>query len=453
MDIRLSSNDLALQPSTRKLLQRMLSPLCGMDKGISFGLRGASDPAFLSAGAELTGVHNLLNEPPPKDGAYHIGGSGIVREEALIRVLAETTERYAQVVSELSAAHPVTMASYEALAARGERIVDGSKLNFFSDEQFARPGFPFQRFQSDSPLGWIKAPMLTEDGAMWVPGQLLILGYRQKPDAAEKWLLSAVTTGTAAHTTPQMALRNAILELIQIDAAMGHWYSAAQAQRIILDDRVCAVSNLIARHFDAQDVQPEFYWLPCPGMDVKTIACLFRGQPGQIPSTALGLGCDMGLPQAMYKALLEAVGVVNMAKIVLLHETLDDQGNGRLKLDPQHIYDLDLNVAYYALPENRPLIERKFSHGLTIPAAELPPDGPQDTKAALSDLVERSADLKLDWVYLDLTTEDVRSLGFSVIRAWSPDLISLALPSAPPLCHPRFQAYGGASHDMPHPYP
>lgn len=56
-------------------------------------------------------------------------------------------------------------------------------------------------------------------------------------------------------------------------------------------------------------------------------------------------------------------------------------------------------------------------------------------------------------VVLDLTTADVRALGFRSIRVWSPQTLSLSLPSAPPLAHPRFRAYGGARDGHPHPYP
>jgi hypothetical protein len=59
----------------------------------------------------------------------------------------------------------------------------------------------------------------------------------------------------------------------------------------------------------------------------------------------------------------------------------------------------------------------------------------------------------MEWVQLDLTSADVRQLGFTILRVWSPDLISLCPPSMPPLAHVRFAAYGGAAHVRPHPYP
>jgi len=55
--------------------------------------------------------------------------------------------------------------------------------------------------------------------------------------------------------------------------------------------------------------------------------------------------------------------------------------------------------------------------------------------------------------FLDLTTPDIADLGFRVARVWSPDTLSLSLPSAAPVLHPRFRAYGGVIRESPHPYP
>ncbi|MFF4414406.1 hypothetical protein ACFYY8_17910 [Streptosporangium sp. NPDC001559] len=54
--------------------------------------------------------------------------------------------------------------------------------------------------------------------------------------------------------------------------------------------------------------------------------------------------------------------------------------------------------------------------------------------------------------YLDLTTPDIRRLGLTVRRVWSPDTLGPCLPSAPPLLHRRFADYGGAANPEPHPY-
>jgi len=76
-----------------------------------------------------------------------------------------------------------------------------------------------------------------------------------------------------------------------------------------------------------------------------------------------------------------------------------------------------------------------------------------DIKGDLRHLVDGFAGTGKELVFLDLTTADIRDLGFYVVRVWSPDTISLSLPSAPPVMHPRFQAYGGIRNEAPHPYP
>ena len=99
------------------------------------------------------------------------------------------------------------------------------------------------------------------------------------------------------------------------------------------------------------------------------------------------------------------------------------------------------------------IAEKRFADCQEISAADAPPDGPGDPRQAAARIVGafRAAGKRV--YHADFTTPDVRQLGLSVQRVWSPDLIALPLPSAPPLAHPRFAAYGGVARDDPHPYP
>jgi len=56
-------------------------------------------------------------------------------------------------------------------------------------------------------------------------------------------------------------------------------------------------------------------------------------------------------------------------------------------------------------------------------------------------------------IHMDLTTTEANALGLVVSRVWSPNTLSLSLPSSVPSQHPRFKAYGGITHDALHPYP
>ena len=74
-------------------MERMVGPLCGFDKSLAFSLRDAVMPRLHVVVGQLVAVHRLIALEHPL--SYHIGGYGVYAEEALIRALGETLERYA----------------------------------------------------------------------------------------------------------------------------------------------------------------------------------------------------------------------------------------------------------------------------------------------------------------------------------------------------------------------
>lgn len=453
MKVTVHSHDSVLTHKTRALLHRMLSPLCGFDTRIGYTMRGAREPRFMCAGAELTGVHILNGQRKPKVGFYHIGGAGVFLEESTIRSLGETVERYSQFISEVSNRHSVVLASYDEIATRGEPVIAPDSFRLYSKEQYSRPGFPWQPFSRDCVLGWLKAPSLVRDAEIWVPAQLLLTGYAIRQDAGERWLFPAVTTGSAAHTRPELAFKNALMELIQVDSAVGHWYSAATAPEILMDERTEAIERLIKRQFYDHAPKPKFYWLANPDLPGMTVACVIRDGTGNFPAVGIGLGASLRLAEAMYKALLEAVAIIQLAKVDFLEHTIGEEARSNREINPHDIFDLDQNVIYYALPEHSIAIETKFVHQNCVHASELPADSTLDAGEEIRLLVNGFRDTNKELVFMDLSTTDIRQLGFTAIRVWSPNTLSLSLPSAPPASHPRFEAYGGFHNEKPHPYP
>jgi len=211
-------------------------------------------------------------------------------------------------------------------------------------------------------MGWIRTPSLRHRVPIWVPAQLASSGLSCNQEG-EEWLQATTTTGGAAHTDHVQMLRNALLEL-NPDRFGGRALGIppARAPEIIGDGRTRALERLIDRHFAPGRERPRFYWLPNPDLPGMTVACLL-GEPGSTPAAAVGLGSDLKLAKAMYKALLEAVGVVQLAKIVLLAERFETSEGNSVTIDPGGIMDLDGNVAYYALPANANALRKRFGGG------------------------------------------------------------------------------------------
>lgn len=447
MRLRTLGDNQALRRQTKLLIQRLLSPLCGLNTHINFISRERTEPRILTAGAELTGVHLLQGLPSRhRQGAHHIGGSGTFMNEVLIKIAGETIERYSQLTYAAQAKEKFKFASYKEMESRGEKIIPAEQLSFFTNEQIIKGNFPFQGFSADMPFSWVRAYSLISKESIWVPAQLIFVGYTVKSKLGEPWLFSAVTTGTASHTNYTSALRNALLELTQIDSAMGHWYGHGQAFHILWDTRTTIIEKFIKNSLAAGEAMPQFFWIKNADLAEFTIACVFENKTP--PRVAIGLGADTRLIDAMHKAYLEAIGVASLAKLILINQELSNNS-----VDTQDIFDLDKNVALYARGGHYALFKEKFNVNKIISARDLPPDYTEIKKLELNYLIQKFSETKKELIYLDLTTDEAKQLGFVVSRVWSPDTLSLCLPSAVPKAHARFKNYGGVSHDLPHPYP
>ncbi len=428
-----------------KLLKGTLSPLCGMNQEIGFFSRSSSDPKLITTGVELTGVHHLLKRPDPGKGGYHIGGMGIFRNEALIKALGESAERYSQLIScfHMRDQYPTLFTSYASIEKRGEPVIPKKYLSLFSQEQLGQPGFVFDLFTEEKPISWIQLPSLLDGQKYWIPQQMLFVGFNLHKQKGEPWLYCAVTTGTAVHDNYPAAIRNALLEMIQIDSAMGHWYGNTQALEIAFDGRTKMIERVLQKYGSAQGVKPKFYWLPNADLPGACVACLIYDPQG-IPRTVVGLGADTELENAMYKAYLEAAGIVNLARLTLFREKYSEKGAPGEK----QMFDLDSNISYYAKGNGVERIHQKFLSAPKIAASKLPADINPG-----KELISSFLNTKKPLFFIDLTSVELKELGLVSTRLWTPDTISLCLPSAPYRQHPRFEQYGGISHADPHPYP
>ena len=277
-----------LNSPSNRFLQRMLSPLCGINPKVIFISRGRESARILSAAANLTGVHLLNKSQEPKKGAYHIGANGIYVEEAMIRVLSESVERYSHMTIEVDGRHKMLFASYDDMLKRNDPILPTEKFNYFMKQQLTRKGFPYQRFTTQAPLTWVQTTSLISKHKIWVPAELLFIGYKIKANLGEPFLASATTIGTASHTSPVLALRSALLELIQVDSTMGHWYTGTKTIKIEFDDRTRPLENLLRKYDALHSVTPTFYHLNNPDLPGIYFACVL--EKASLPKVSVGHG-------------------------------------------------------------------------------------------------------------------------------------------------------------------
>jgi len=365
--------------------------------------------------------------------------------------VGETIERYAQLMADFSFSEKLTFASFEEMQKSGQKTLPFEDLLFYSQAQLSRPGFPFNQVSPQNKLSWLKMTSLNDQETLWVPAQFILVGYDIRRKDNEPWVTSAVTTGTASHVDYVRAFRASLLELIQLDSVMGHWYTDWQAYEIILDERVSGLSKLINEYGVSSKHNYRFYYLPNPDLAGFSVACVYL-QEKALPKVAIGLGADLSLESAMYKAYLETVASVGLARMVVFKGKYEmDKHVGTI--DPENLYDLDRNVEYYGSGEDFHHIEDRFLNMPSIKASHLPPDVEGTQQEQISYLVNSFVRSNKRIYGLDLTNVEAKALNFRVGRVWSPDTLSLCLPSAPQVLHARFKDFGGVANEYPHLYP
>lgn len=428
--------------NTIQLWDDMVSPLCGIVNCTYAFLKQTYDPNVIALGAQLTDptIYRGINGPV----TYHIGGMGLNREDAMIKCLAESYERYISFMCNPEENLKCFFGSYNELKLKytDDLTLDACTFQYFNSEQYQQTHF-YNSFSKEDLMLWVRVTDIITSKRIWIPAHITFLGYRIKTESGEARINGAVSTGTAVHTDYVSCLYNSLLEIILIDAVMGHWYTSYQAYKIIMDDRTRHISAILQKSIPNNNIEIEFYWIPSKEFKIFNIACLSRSSV--TPQFAIGLGADATLEGAMYKAYLEYAGTRFLSQsLAVLQQN---------EIDPERIQNLDDNVLYYALGNNSEMINKKFNHKVTRKASELPQDNNASKENIFKTTVNIFRESNMNIAMINLTNFESQQLGLVATKLWSPQLISLSLPSAVPINHQRFKDYGGVNHVDPHPYP
>jgi ribosomal protein S12 methylthiotransferase accessory factor len=376
---------------------------------------------------------------------WGLGCAGGPREAAALAAL-EALER--------SCAAPRGRTVERASATElGDRAIDPRRLVLHSDEQYARPGFPFARAGAGEVQEWTWAYSLAEDRHVALPADLVFYRGRRRPPG-RKPLACNSSSGCAIGSTAGQAALHALLEVLERDALLLTWYGRRPPCRLDLgraeDRRIAALAaELDARGCDVAvfDTTPPEIGVPC----VWAMAVSRSDTAGL--RTLSGASCHPDPERAVLKALREVAG-----HLLPMRELAASAGSRAQRLlagGPALRRPRD-HVLLYGLPEAfdrlrflfegdrsdlapRRHFKRRGAEVVTEPAAWAP---------AVHAAVLRAG---LDVLVADMTASDVRALGLVAVRVLVPGALPmtfgaglertagasrLSAPPGPPLPHP-----------------
>ena len=210
------------------LLEGLQSALVGPGKPVRYvrmstGGRPEDGESFFTATA--------LYKPSPNQSAKKTyrnrfsGGTATSAALAQVKAIAEAYERY---VSGLVRVDCVSKAT-----DLDGTWLDPRQVAPLTDEQFRNLPF-LQPFNPDLPWEWVKGQTAIGNETVWVPADLVF--YPLNNDTfGRKLTHEASSSGVAAYTSFDGAVKRGLLELIERDVIMRNWFRRESPQRIAHD--------------------------------------------------------------------------------------------------------------------------------------------------------------------------------------------------------------------------
>ncbi|MFF4098220.1 TOMM precursor leader peptide-binding protein [Streptomyces sp. NPDC001903] len=218
--------DRALTPAQMlRTYGHLVDPVTGVVKEIR---EASGAPDFVHA---YTSGHNLAMESASFAGLSSglralSGGKGRTAEEARTSALCEAVERYS------GTRHGDEPVVRDSLRGLGEAAVHPNDCQLYSRRQFAERELWNARhsrfhhvpapFDETRPTEWTPVWSLTEGRGRLLPTSMLYFGRGAAPAADEPW---ADSNGNAAGSSPEDAVVQGFLELVERDAVALWWYN------------------------------------------------------------------------------------------------------------------------------------------------------------------------------------------------------------------------------------
>jgi ribosomal protein S12 methylthiotransferase accessory factor len=330
-------------------------------------------------------------------------GKGLSVSGALLSAVGEAIERYSASLPE-----PGRIVWKLPDELEGEYL-DPRMPALHTDEQYGREDFPFSRFDPDFRHPWVAGKWLSSERTVWVPAVFAFLSMAVRK---EHVIGQGTSSGLAAWTDPEEAARRATLELVERDACLTAWLTATPGQRILIDDSFDPALRRVLEGVECLGATVEVYLLRTSVCGV-TVLCLGLGDGEHYPGATIGLGADLDVRSALRQAVLE------LGQTGPYLQRMMRSGALPVPEDASQVREMLQHAAYYFPRERARAFDRLRSQHSPLELGDLA-EGPEDR--SLAECAEQLSAAGVRIALVDVTSADVATGPFTVVRAISPDL-------------------------------
>ena len=407
----MSRLELAVRPPTPLAtslakLESLVSAYVGIVRGAEEVLAGPDDILAPSIVCQTGHCRGLVG-----GGGEHRGaGAGPTLAAARAAALGEAVERYSACCADPADAIVATARELGAEAA------DPCRFALFADEQYAEPGFPYDRFTPDTPVAWVHGWRLPEGEPAYLPAQLVYLAWPRRPH--EACIGRSTSNGLACHATLEEATLTGLLELIERDAFMITWTAALSWPLLSwgVDPTLTAFEHrfLASTGLRVAAVDLSAVW------GVPVVLGVARSNAANEAPFGVGAGAAATVQRAVEKALDEAVRVRSWARSIRHADPA-----GALVLPADEIRDFDEHIRYYAYDGPAPRTSFLDASEERRDTADVPPLEGGSLRAQIDALCNRLERQHASAYVVDVTSPDVADAGLCVVKVIAPELCPL----------------------------
>lgn len=382
---------------------------------------------------------------------YHLSGYGIYRDEAIIRLLGEGVERYALFTANLYFEEKLKYASYNQLKEKyPNNVIPFEYVKIYSDEDCNKLNSIgiLENITEDDILSWVLLPSLFDrEKEYYVPAQNFFLSHIIRREKKEKVFIGGFSKGSASHKNIKLALKSAIIEIVECDACMIKWYTESKVKEVVIDDDVVNETiNTILRDIDYK-IRVFDYTIDKKLGYVFTVMLINKSEKS--PYIVVGASSGLNPKKVIYRAFMEALAILTLNINGPLSMPAD-----YLETKYQKTYlNLDSNVNYWASLDDKDK-KLKFINSKVTEKIELRKYKNLEENTDLEYLFNGLYNISKYAVYLDITPTEIADKDLHVMRVYVPELVQMSMPAFPYSKHPRIIKNGGISNnEFPHPLP
>jgi ribosomal protein S12 methylthiotransferase accessory factor len=330
-------------------------------------------------------------------------GKGLTIGQAKRSALGEAVERYC--ASQYSE-DKIIISSFDSL----DKAVNPADLVLYSQEQYRAHSFKFARFSRDANLGWVEGVSLLSNNRMFVPAVGVYLYYT--PITHDDHLFSGTSNGLACGNTREMALKNALLEVIERDAFLITWFCKLPMPKIELD----SISNLSTKRliegYERRGVKVHVNALM---LDTKipTFMATAIDTSENGPSAVVGLSADPNVEAGILKSILE-IGQLrpHLKRQMRASSYIESMKKFESLENVKTIEDHEL---FYTSHKTLSCFDFLLNNNNCIELEQLP-NHIADDAGQLQYCIESVSKTGSDIIFIDLSTPDISELGLSTVR-------------------------------------